>query len=276
MASKVKAPLIIPSWGALLDAVEGSQADYRGLSGGAEWGGTADLPEALDLARYGWGAGMEKVRTVALPAVETITAALAASPEWSYDITGADYDVGEYLTGVPECWLHVEPTSARPCVRLLVNVSASCAVTSEGIMMRGAAVVALALGLQGAGYAVEVSACMVVDNYGTVASMRVPLTDGNGGPLDADRLLFALAHPAMLRRIGAHLVAHHEGVTGDWVGMSMPADPPASLGWREEADLYLPRMHADDANFQDAASIARWVADVYASITEGKGRAAKA
>jgi hypothetical protein len=271
----VKAPLVFPSWGAFLDQIEGTLSDPRPLGGDATWGGTADVPSALEVARYGWGAGLEKVRAVSLPAVETITAALATSPEWSYDLTGADYDVGEYLTGVPECWLHVEPTSARPCVRLLVNVSASCAVTPEGIQMRGAAVVALALGLQGAGYAVEVTACMVVDHYGDVASMRVPLTDGNGGPLDADRLLFALAHPAMLRRLGTHVIAHHEGVDGGWVGVSQPADPPKSLGWVEGSDLYLPRMHADDANFRDPAAIARWVADVYASITEGKGRAAK-
>jgi len=146
----------------------------------------------------------------------------------------------------------------------------------EAIEMRGAAVVALALGLQGAGYAVQVDACLVVDHHGeAIASLRVPLTDDQGGPLDADRLLFALAHPSMLRQIGAALIANDTGKPGSWVGSSMPADPPESMGWIKGADLYLPKMLSYDANFSDAASIARWVADVYASITEGKGRAAQ-
>lgn len=241
--------------------------------GGRSWARAANVGEAQDIADRGWPAGMEKVRSISLPALNAVTPALVQDAGWGWDVTGASYDVGELLTGNPECWLSQSQMASKPCVTIAANVVSSSGVPAEMLELRGAAVVALTMALQSSGYAVRV--LMVegaLEAYGESRSVyqRVCLTDDNGGPMDTDRILFALAHPASTRLLAYNNL---DRLTGAHVGGWMPHDPPESIGWT--ADLYLPAVKLDDADWKNAESVTRWVADTYAKLAAGDRSAAK-
>jgi hypothetical protein len=214
---------------------------------------------------------MERVHAIAIPAVTSIASTLAPESGWAYDVTGAAYDVGEYLSGVPECWLAPQMIASRPCITIAANIVSSAGIPARALEMRGAAVVALAMALQAAGYAVRVYAIqgMYVESDRDVWH-RVCLTDDNGGPLDTDRLLFALAHPSASRQLGYSLGSHLAG-----------RSYASSLGWPEgdrnalptpkwAADVYLPPVFLDAAKWGSAEGVSAWVRETYERLS-GRG-----
>jgi hypothetical protein len=262
------------SWGEYLDAARAlppSASVYGDDKIGARtWAGAANVGEALQIAEHGWREGMARVRSITMPIVTGLAARIETDDGWGYDVTGAAYDVGEYLQGVPECWLSPTHVTEKPCVTIMVNVTTSAGIPKEMIELRGAGVVALALALQAGGFAVRVYKCegYPVGSTGKLACHRVCLTDDAGGPIDTDRLLYALAHPSAARCIGYALGTRLAGAEiGTYLGA--PTDPPDSLGWG--SDLFLPRAYLDDANWRSPASVERWVQEQYA-ILSGKAQ----
>jgi hypothetical protein len=263
---------IYASWDEYLDAL--AALPQHSAIGGREWaGGAPTLAEALPLARAGWPEGMALVRSVSLPILSALTDHAQTVGDWTFDVTGADYDVGEYLSGAPECWLAREPSTERPCVTLSVHTGSAGIVPHAAIQNRGAAIVALTLALQGAGYAVKVYG---VDG-GTVSDephdvwTRTTLSDDNGGPLDADRLLFALAHPAATRTLAySHRIAksHHAASHAREPSLHHPttgAQPPLPVGWT--TDLHLSRLMPDDADWSSPAAVEAWVTATFDRLT---------
>ncbi len=265
------------SWSDYLAYARTLPPDARGAGGrtreGAiEWASAPDLNGACNIAERGWSEGMDKVRSIALPAVDKMAATIEAQDErWGWDVTGAAYDVGEYLSGAPECWLAPTLISDKPCVTISINSALSMGIPKEMIEMRGAAVVALALALQTAGYAVRVYQIIMseVDSssggwHSDLTAVRVCLTDDNGGPIDTDRLLFALAHPAATRLLGFSVA---RGIAGApmTAGLGSPDDFPVE-GWT--SDFHMQRANYDDAEWRSKASVEAWVATQYAQLTK--------
>src|SRR5262245_24169133 len=83
-----------------------------------DWMGPPSFRAARALARDGWADGAQYIRSVALPALARRSPVSSDESTWQWDVTGANYDVGEYLSGVPECWMTREPSAARPVVTL--------------------------------------------------------------------------------------------------------------------------------------------------------------
>jgi hypothetical protein len=266
---------VYASWDEYLDAL--AALPQHLAIGPRDWtGGAPTLAEALPLARVGWPEGMALVRSVSLPILSALTDHAPAVGDWQFDVTGADYDVGEYLSGAPECWLAREPSTERPCVTLSVHTGSGANVPTVAIQHRGAAIVALTLALQGAGYAVKVYG---IDG-GTVADRphdiwtRTTLSDDNGGPLDADRLLFALAHPAATRTLAyAHRVGRSDSAGASHCpDLSYPttgAQPPLPSDWT--TDLYLSRLTSKDANWSSPAAVEAWVTATFDRLTGRAG-----
>ncbi|WP_215542069.1 DUF7192 family protein [Amycolatopsis sp. CA-230715] len=195
----------MPSWTEFLDLARAPDSipDGAGRHGDSRWAG-ASWDEALELAAAGW--------TRALPEVDVGIAALRERsgdglrsttllPCW--DVTGGEVDVGAYLSGVPECMVDAVPswTSARGrVVTFLVPASCSHTVAHRTIRNRGIALAALCTAIIEAGHSVEIwsgfSARVGRERFSAVAKV-IPA----GEPLDVGRLLFAMAHPAMLRRL---------------------------------------------------------------------------
>jgi hypothetical protein len=263
------------SWGDFLAATRKLDPS-RSTGSGAKWAANVDtVGAALRIADAGWAEGMDRVREISLPVVNSIAATIAPDGGWGWDVTGAAYDVGELLSGAPECWLTPSAIASRPCITISANIVSSGGIPARMLELRGAAVVALTLALQTAGYAVRVYAVEGMSastTSGEDVNMwhRVTLTDDNGGPLDTDRLLFALAHPASPRQLGYALGQEMAGRSDNsWLGWPDGSDKtrPPEKSW--EGDLYLAPPYYTDAEWENAESVSRWVTEQYERLTKG-------
>jgi hypothetical protein len=222
---------------------------------------------------------MERVRAISMPIVEALASSTAPDLGWTGDVNGAAYDVGEYLSGTPECWIRPDPAVSKPCVTIAVNTVSSGGIPAAMLELRGAAVVALTLALQSNGYAVRVYAIegMRPGYKDPDVWHRVCLTDEGGGPLDTDRLLYALAHPSAPRQLGYALGCTVAGVNPTGAAIGWPKEHGGNWGgggsmmeWLPEewrgADVFLPPPFWSDASWNDEASVSAWVQETYARL----------
>jgi hypothetical protein len=260
------------SWAEYLHAL--GKADQTIRWGDTDWAGARSLGAALDVARKGWREGMERVEHMAAPILAALVSEVAPTGDWSADVTGADYDVAEYLAGVPECWISPEVEVVKPVVTVGINLSVSAIIDHKIIETRGAAVVALVQALQAQGHPVRCYTVMGFPADGRMSGpgtfTRVNLTDDNGGPLDVDRLAFAMAHTAASRVLGftAQVLADGKRPTGAEF-MGLPYDPPAEVGWK--FDLYVPSATMGEPQWSSASAARDWVRESFTKLTQVAG-----
>lgn len=173
----------------------------------SEWAGTASLPEAVNLAVDGWHAVRPEVQRLFDSLESQLSLALDEQFAIRYDFSGDSVDMGRYLSGDPECMMdYVTEPQARmgKVVRIMVSGIASAYVSAEQIRARGVAVCALidVLHKMGVGIELWTEQCYEHPQSNRKAySMLVKLHD-SADMLDIDDIMFAIAHPSMLRRIG--------------------------------------------------------------------------
>jgi hypothetical protein len=171
------------------------------------WHGTANFQQALDLAGKGWAEGAAKAAELRASIDHAVHDVInARSSSYTFDVSGEFVDVGRYLSGEPECFgtdSQEAGNNVRPVVKLCVNIAASGAVSPESLVVRGAAIVAAIDILEALGRRVEVWACKGSESRkaGKAAYEIHVLVKRADQPLDVDRLAFAVAHPACLRRL---------------------------------------------------------------------------
>jgi hypothetical protein len=154
-------------------------------------------PLALELADVTVGQLRE---TAGLSSTVTVL-----DPVW--DVTGAEVDVGVYLSGVPECMVDAMPreVSARgKVITFVIPAGYVNTVEHDVIINRGLALATLCTAIIDAGHSVEIWS-------GFTGRLTLPKAElrfrslarviSAGEPLDIGRLIFAVAHPAMLRRL---------------------------------------------------------------------------
>ncbi|MCK1794470.1 hypothetical protein MTQ01_00175 [Streptomyces sp. XM4193] len=195
------------SWQEFVDRARAfdSIADGAGRSAGSEeWAG-ASWEEAMRLAQDGW--------TTVLPEVAAEVAelrgrvgekTLSTVPVPVWDVTGSEVDVGAYLSGTPECMVDSVPqqlsTSGR-VVSFLVPAAYSSTTPRAAVHNRGVALAALCSSILATGHSVE-----IWSGYGAYVGPEsryagVARVVSAAEPLDIGRLIFVMAHPAMLRRL---------------------------------------------------------------------------
>lgn len=171
----------------------------------ASWAGSASLDAAASLAREGWAEvrpDIDAALSGILPRLEEVTRRRITRLR---SVAGGSVNVARMMSGDPRCMVRsrivAQPTTG-PLVRILVNGSASSGVSTDRIMKRGAAVVALveAISLCGANSTVTV-AFPGSGSGGKRMFVSFVQIKGEAGALDINALMFALAHPSMLRRI---------------------------------------------------------------------------
>lgn len=195
--------------------------------------GTHSWDDALALARAGWPEGTNKVRGI----VGTLTQDLFTEvmrPTPRQDVTGQWFDPGLVAEGIPECcyeWTEVRESG--PAIKIVVNGCVSAGVSTDTIMNRGAAVCAFVQALELAGRQSEVWLGINSDNY----DIHICIKRADS-PLQLDQLTFALAHPAVLRRLA---FSHWEcdGMPAAHAGSGYGRVMDSSL----KGDVVLPSAH---------------------------------
>ena len=223
---------------------------YRvdGCSPSESFHGVRSIAHALDLATDGWADELNAALTVAETAVTTVERDMptAAFP-LVYDVAGCEVDVSRYLAGTPENMIDyplAEISKAGRVITLCASISASAAVSPDSIKRRGQTVTALALALSRLGYATEIYAEMTTTNGGYKCSIRTLVKEARD-MIDPERLMYALAHPSMLRVL---TFCSFWGLPELWVnrigkhGIGAPCDPIKDL---PEGTIYLPCVFSD-------------------------------
>ena len=157
-----------------------------------------NMQEALNLAEFGWKEGLERIEK----ALDEINAEPYVEPAPIFDVTGEAFNLDAVLQGQPEdMFFFMDQETNKPrVISLAFNFSHGCGVSSAQIMSRGAAIASAVNDIEAAGIRVELFAYKVTlkGQNRTVAIIKIKDADQ---PLELERLCFAAAHPAMLRRL---------------------------------------------------------------------------
>lgn len=164
-----------------------------------------------------WNQALKMARTdgyrEAIPEAERFSAAVsdsiiaerfATTFEPVYDVTGSTVDIGRYLAGTPECMIEAVPlriARAGRTVRIVVSCAASSGVPADRIMRRGAAVMALVDVLARAQHPLEVWIGEPVTGDAGRRGVILTKVQQANATLDMGRIMYATAHPSMLRRL---------------------------------------------------------------------------
>jgi hypothetical protein len=219
------------------------------MNGRARFTGCETIENAVRLAGRGLKAeGLESV-AIAKDVIKELQQERQL-PEFEpvWDVSGLDVDIERYLTGEPECMIEypvAEVLATGPVVTLVVGMNYSAIISKDAILAQGQFCVALALALAECGYSLEIWSEIHVGEDsprfrmrpGWAIKVRTKVLEA-GTSIDPGGLMFALAHPSMLRIFGfaaMHLApkTYRYGVgVGGGYGYPWPID---SADWPENA-----------------------------------------
>jgi hypothetical protein len=164
------------------------------------------------------------------------------------------------LENEPECWIQYEPVlvdAPGKVLRLVFNICASAGISPDTIIAKGAVVAALVILLERAGFRIAVEIVNAI--RGSIEhEMWVPVKSADQD-LDLPRLVFALAHPSMLRRIW---VAHQETLSPNVrAAVCIPGGGGTPIECKPEnrGDIYIGRSMLGEPQWTDTQSTTRWV-----------------
>lgn len=177
-----------------------SDDNYNRFNLGASW------EDAQRLAVTGWDANRDRVTTLVDSIAESLGEVTRSEPLPYFDVSGGSVDVARFLDGEPECMLEysMEDVAATGrVVRIGVQCNVSGATSTASIAGRGAILAALVGALRLAGLSPEIwtewnSYGGPRDSKSVAYCVRVMEASQE---LDADRAMFALAHPSYVRRL---------------------------------------------------------------------------
>ena len=169
-----------------------------------EWAGSKNLDTAVQLGLDGWHDIRPDVDAMFSRMEEQINMSLGDVFEMRYDYSGDSVDIDRFLMGDPEHMMDYETVPSGRMgrvVRVLINGAASSSVTPEEIKRRGVLAVALVDVLSKLGVGVELWLESATEYDNKVHSQLIKVHSSEER-LDIDNLMFSMAHPSMLRRVG--------------------------------------------------------------------------
>ena len=160
--------------------------------------------EAIKLTKIGWPEGLAKMKD-RMELIKSHIPARKLQQELRYEQTGpGTIDMERLKQGHPEPWVvwrtKEDMVEGDKIVRILYNAAASAFVSTERIFQKGAMICTLIDLLERSGKRVELVLADV--SQGRTQITTTVMVKKANDILDMDRLAFALAHSACLRRLG--------------------------------------------------------------------------
>ena len=189
-----------------IDYAEGNPLDNRGSSDNDDshfTGGTRSLAEALGMARNGWDAVRPEVDKMLATIKESFGERFAKVNRTKVGIAGGAVHMGRFIAGRPDHMVgfHRMPSTRHgKVVRLLVDYGANANTPASEMRKRGCTLTVLVDALATLGLSVELWTETTVKMGNKSHTTLVKLHDSRE-PLDINDMMFALAHPSMLRRL---------------------------------------------------------------------------
>jgi hypothetical protein len=189
-----------------IDYADGNPTDNRSSSETDDTqftGGTHSLREAVGMARNGWDAVRPDVDKMLATIKDSFGERFAKVNRTKVGIAGGAVHMGRYLAGRPDHMVgfHRMPSTRHgKVVRLLVDYGANSGVSAENMRKRGCTLTVLVDALATLGLSVELWTETTVTMGNKSHTTLIKLHDSRE-PLDINDMMFALAHPSMLRRL---------------------------------------------------------------------------
>ena len=216
----------------------------------AAWDDNSGYKGALELSEKGWPKGVKQMKEFAVEAGENYD----TMPAYTYDMAGAFPDVGSYCAGDPEYMALPVEIEGKPICRILVEVGKAHSIKAPNAMRYGVAILGAVNSLIVAGITVVLDGSRSggLGSTDTWHQWIFPLGGGDE-VVDLDRLAFALAHPALTRRIAfaymeriKELVPYTSGYLSNYGG---------GLVCGDDYDIHFPRLQ--DKRDCNSAEVAR-------------------
>jgi hypothetical protein len=180
------------------------------------WHGTETWEEAVEMAL---GRGWPEGRRLLSEALVAVSPRPHPYESLEFSVAGAFPAVPNYCAGDPECMV-IDPGSTlrnpKPVVTIDYNHWVHAGVSTESMMLRGAAVISLANELEQRGISTILRIVGATKDRDYNQHQSVEQTwaytivfKRAGEFLDLDRAAFAIAHPACMRRLAFALLEQH-------------------------------------------------------------------
>lgn len=181
-----------------------------------DWDNGHGLQDAIDCGLNGgyWPEGAQQLQSIDLSG-DIAGSGYLTEPVIDFGATGGAVDVGEYLSGSPECFYQQTEhlSAARRVVKIGVVSSAPSRTTSEQILNRGRSIMALVDTLELQGYSVQLD---VLEGFffGERAAHSYTITIKHAGETwAASTVAYPLAHAAFSRRLGFRALESEKNCT---------------------------------------------------------------
>lgn len=185
------------------------------------WAGTADMSEALDLARNGWPEGASVAREI----MALLTAPNALQRRRKYSMSGGRVNVGRMLSGNPLHMISRPRQPGKKIIKLFVETSFPHTITVENAIVRAAVIGAMVQILETNGHSCEIigvgtNTFRKDPSYQIIVNLKK-----SGEKLNINDLIFTLGHPSFFRRLMFAITATDRQLKNVWssMGISTPA-----------------------------------------------------
>lgn len=224
-------------------------ANRSSLTGTAKFTGTADMAEALDLARKGWAGGTAEIQKFKAH-IETLLEGQIPVPQPVYAVQGQRIHMGRHLAGMPDPFIRIIDTGvtrksyAPRVLRIVCNISASGAMSQETILRRGAALIVLVDTLERRRIRCQIDLAAGFSdrlNGGDVYEIRTTVKQA-GEYLSVDKLAYLTGHASSLRRLMFAVGEHEPDTVRKHFGLGRDMGSPLPADVTDRGDIYLGRM----------------------------------
>lgn len=233
--------------------------------GSNDWNGyTSSLKQAVDLGVEGWSEVRPEVERQFGELETQLSEKLDTMYNVINNVVGSGVDVGMFLSGRPDCmidFMPMEQDRMGRVVKIIVNMTASAFVDGNKLKKRGIVACALIDAIHKLGVGVEIWAEMAIstkfDAASDVYSALVKVHDSSE-MMDINKIMFALCHPAMFRRVGFSLFEqcgwkHRDELVSRSYGYPAPVQTSSHVG----ADVVIDRTQ--DATGDMQADPVGWI-----------------
>lgn len=165
---------------------------------------TETFADAVKLARNGWEEGLKKLDYYEEMSDKDYASKISDNTwDVEHQVTGSYVDVSAYLQGVPECMCDFVSKRTNSFADVVINPTISCWVKQQTIIDRGREIMKLVDALEKRHIKTRVSLIEVVKGEYDWSKTYVNniVCKDYCEVLDQNRLIFALAHPSMPRRL---------------------------------------------------------------------------
>lgn len=242
-----------------LEAVDGAaRSSYKAPE--LDWDLNIGFPGAVSMAHAGgyWPEGADQMLE-SHNDMATLKAE-GAVPVEEYDVTGHTFDLDEYLSGSPECFITdgEEDMARKPVLSIGVQVGRAALVDGSSVVLRGAAILSVIDDLESQGYRVELWGLWAQQQRsGPGTDFRV-LLKGAEDAWSPHSVAFGICHPAMNRRLFwrvAESKAELNDLTNDGYSRGMGKGSWISeefdvfFGWQTD-DYYSAQQALEDIQYE--------------------------